>query len=54
VAFEIQWPARAVPIDPSPRPRLTVNQCSLPVQIMLNQPSNPKLISLEGFFEFGE
>ena len=44
VAFEIQWPPRGVPIDPSPQALPDSQFVMLPVLNTLNQPSNPKLI----------
>ena len=42
--FEIQWPPRGVPIDPSPQALPDSQFVMLPVLNTLNQPSNPKLI----------
>jgi len=47
IPFEIQWPARAVPIDPSPQALPDSQFVMLSVPIMLNQPSNSKLIMTE-------
>ena len=44
VAFEIQWSARAAPIDPSPQAVPDSQFVMSSVLIKLNQPSNPKLI----------
>ena len=44
VAFEIQWSARAAPIDPSPQAVPDSRFVMSSVLIKLNQPSNPKLI----------
>ena len=44
VAFEIQWSARAAPIDPSPQAVPDSQFVMSSVLITLNQPSNPKLI----------
>ena len=45
VAFEIQWPPRGVPIDPSFQALPDSQFVMLPVPNTLNQPSNPKLIT---------
>ena len=47
VAFEIQWSARAAPIDPSPQAVPDSQSVMSSVLIKLNQPSNPKLISVD-------
>jgi len=43
-AFEIQWPLRGVPIDPSSQALPDSQFMMLSVPNTLNQPSNPKLI----------
>ena len=45
VAFEIQWSARAAPIDQSSQAVPDSQYVMLSVPIKLNQPSSPKLIS---------
>ena len=45
VAFEIQWSARAAPIDPSPQAVPDSQFVMSSVLIKLNQPSNLKLIN---------
>ena len=45
VAFEIQWSARAAPIDPSPQAVPDSQFVMSSVPIKLNQPSNLKLIT---------
>ena len=47
--FEIQWPPRGVPIDPSPQALPDSQFVMLPVLNTLNQPSNPKLITVRSF-----
>jgi hypothetical protein len=44
--FEIQWPPRGVPIDPSSQALPDSQFVMLSVPNTLNQPSNPKLITV--------